>query len=525
MDAYIIPTLVISIVFNLFLTVIIASKGFKKLVNFLFLLLAVSVSAWILALLGYFSGLNLNFNWVIGTHVSALTIAISFYFLSSVFPRPIYKSKLAYIAPTILYGVIFYFLFFTTQIIGKTNGLTYEINSGYLFYQFAIMLFFFAGYYNLYKELQENKDAIERMQIKYILAGSISSSVLAMVTDLILPFINIYSLTWLGPIFTLVLVASISISIVRYKLFNIKVIATEAFVFLLWAFLLIRAIVSTNRPDQITNFILLIITVFVGLLLIRSVMKEVAQREEIEELATRLKSVNRIMSHDVKNVLGKNKDMFFMLLEGDFGQVDATGKKFLDQSYSDTRKLIVSVSQILESRDEIAINPEQFDLKEAVLEVVKDVKPDAEAKGLKLETQIDGRQSFSITADKSQILAHVLHNLIENAVNYTLKGSVNVALSKKDAETILLAIKDTGVGITDEDKANLFKEGGHGKDSIKVNVHSTGYGLFIAKKTVEAHKGKIWAESTGPGLGSTFFVELPVKTSVPATNQTFVVKK
>jgi signal transduction histidine kinase len=66
------------------------------------------------------------------------------------------------------------------------------------------------------------------------------------------------------------------------------------------------------------------------------------------------------------------------------------------------------------------------------------------------------------------------------------------------------------VGITSEDREKLFTEGGHGVNSIKINVHSTGYGLFIAKKITDAHKGKIWVESEGAGKGSTFFVELPV---------------
>ena len=56
---------------------------------------------------------------------------------------------------------------------------------------------------------------------------------------------------------------------------------------------------------------------------------------------------------------------------------------------------------------------------------------------------------------------------------------------------------------------NLFTAGGHGKNAIKVNVHSTGYGLFIAKEVVEAQGGKIWAESEGQGKGSTFIVEFP----------------
>jgi signal transduction histidine kinase len=56
---------------------------------------------------------------------------------------------------------------------------------------------------------------------------------------------------------------------------------------------------------------------------------------------------------------------------------------------------------------------------------------------------------------------------------------------------------------------SLFTEGGHGKESIKVNVDSTGFGLYIAKQVVDSHGGKIWAESEGAGKGSRFIVELP----------------
>jgi len=82
---------------------------------------------------------------------------------------------------------------------------------------------------------------------------------------------------------------------------------------------------------------------------------------------------------------------------------------------------------------------------------------------------------------------------------------------RKDKNTIVFKVKDTGVGIKDEDKPNIFKEGGMGKDSRKLNVHSSGYGLFAAKKVTEAHGGKIWFESEGvAGKGSIFYVELSV---------------
>ncbi|VAW32426.1 hypothetical protein MNBD_CPR01-117 [hydrothermal vent metagenome] len=103
----------------------------------------------------------------------------------------------------------------------------------------------------------------------------------------------------------------------------------------------------------------------------------------------------------------------------------------------------------------------------------------------------------------------MLRNIIENAINYTPNGSVIVSLLKNKKGDITFNVKDTGIGITDEDKKRLFTEGGHGKDSIKINAHSTGYGLFIAKQVIKAHKGNIFAKSDGAGEGASFKVIFP----------------
>ena len=75
----------------------------------------------------------------------------------------------------------------------------------------------------------------------------------------------------------------------------------------------------------------------------------------------------------------------------------------------------------------------------------------------------------------------------------------------------MTTIQDTGVGINPIDRSRLFTEGGSGINSLKINVESTGFGLYIAKKIVDEHKGRVWVESEGEGKGSTFFVELPEK--------------
>lgn len=175
----------------------------------------------------------------------------------------------------------------------------------------------------------------------------------------------------------------------------------------------------------------------------------------------------------------------------------------------EVQRLLVdsSVIVILESGHELVLKPEPFDFKEAVLEVVRDVEPEAKTKGLSLTTNISESVDYALVGDRVQLVTHVLKNLVENAVNYTLAGGVTVGLLKK-GNSVLFSVKDTGIGISDEDKPNMFKEGSHGKDSLKFNVHSTGYGLFSVKKIVDAHNGKVWFE-TATGKGTTFFVELP----------------
>src|SRR6185295_7719395 len=104
-------------------------------------------------------------------------------------------------------------------------------------------------------------------------------------------------------------------------------------------------------------------------------------------------------------------------------------------------------------------------------------------------------------------LKETINNLIENSIRYTRAGSIKVGLEKGDGK-VLFSIKDTGVGISDEDMKNLFTEGGRGKDSVKVNVDSTGYGLYTVKLVVDAHGGRVWAQSGGVDQGATFFMEL-----------------
>jgi signal transduction histidine kinase len=234
--------------------------------------------------------------------------------------------------------------------------------------------------------------------------------------------------------------------------------------------------------------------------------------KELEELNKKQETLIHFISHEVKGFLTKDQATFAALLEGDFGALPDDLRPLVTEALAQVRTGVGSVMNILQASNQkkgtATYQKEPFDLKALIIESTERARSGAEGKKLSLTLHTGGTEQYSFTGDKEQLAEHVLRNLIDNAVTYTPSGSIDVTLEKK-GDIYSLSVKDTGVGISAEDKAHLFTEGGHGKESQKVNVHSTGYGLFIAKNVVEAHGGTIRAESDGPGKGSTFIVELP----------------
>ncbi len=109
----------------------------------------------------------------------------------------------------------------------------------------------------------------------------------------------------------------------------------------------------------------------------------------------------------------------------------------------------------------------------------------------------------------SQKLKQILVNFIDNSVKYTPKGFMTVSLSKNDStKKITFSVSDSGVGIAPTTLPRLFEKFTRAEDAQKTNIHGTGLGLYVARKMVEAHNGRVWAESPGEGKGSTFSLEL-----------------
>jgi len=113
-----------------------------------------------------------------------------------------------------------------------------------------------------------------------------------------------------------------------------------------------------------------------------------------------------------------------------------------------------------------------------------------------------------IITDES-LLGKIFHQLIDNAVKFTTDGTISIGCEKKEDE-IQFYVKDTGIGISPENKHRIFSNFEQEDFAISRKYEGTGIGLSIAKGLVELLGGKIWLDSQ-KGKGSTFYVSIPIE--------------
>ncbi|MBD3196457.1 MAG: histidine kinase, partial [Candidatus Lokiarchaeota archaeon] len=109
-------------------------------------------------------------------------------------------------------------------------------------------------------------------------------------------------------------------------------------------------------------------------------------------------------------------------------------------------------------------------------------------------------------------IKEVLINLINNAINYTPPNGKITIDSNLNGQNVIIKIKDTGIGINNEDNANLSRYFGkveHFGKGLDVITEGPGLGLYISKNIVQLHGGKLWFESKGKFKGTTFYFTLP----------------
>ena len=149
---------------------------------------------------------------------------------------------------------------------------------------------------------------------------------------------------------------------------------------------------------------------------------------------------------------------------------------------------------------------EELHLSEIIKEAVELTKPEAEAKGLKVELEIDVKL-FPIIADR-QGVEIIVANLLNNAIKYNREGGQVSINAQNQGECVELKVSDTGVGIKKENLPRIFDRFYRVRDEYTRRVIGSGLGLPLVKSIVEAHSGTITVASE-QHKGTTFTVSLP----------------
>ncbi len=233
--------------------------------------------------------------------------------------------------------------------------------------------------------------------------------------------------------------------------------------------------------------------------------------EELRELDKLKDNFLNTTSHELKTPLIPIKSQLQLLLAEDYGELNKEQKKSLEMVLRNEERLDKLVSDVLDiSRirsKKLKLTPEKFSLPKIIQNTVEEMKPEAREKEIDLTTKLADLPE--ITADPGRI-SQVVGNLVNNAIKFTPeKGKITIEAEKGKKEVIVKVI-DTGVGISPKNLKKLFTPFFQLESGLARKHGGTGLGLVICEGIVEAHEGKIWAESPGEGKGSTFTFTLPI---------------
>lgn len=568
-------SVLIIITFLLGLLVLLTDSGWKKLNNVNFSLFAFAV---VLMQASSILTLVLNNHEIIlffGKVSYAAGALVVFALLSFVllFPNPI--SRKNWIVKLIKYFALLLTLVlvalsfsgsFIKDIVFENQSLVFNYGNYLLYYLIllcvnvlVIIISIILGY--------KNSDNSSRQRIKSLFIGVLISLTIIVFTDVIIPTFfnsNMQFISNFGFISSVFVVGFAAYAIVKNELFDIRVILTETATVLVTLAMLVQTFLSQNINEGLLNVIILILVAYGGYLIIKSVQKEIKQKEKLQELTTQLAQANvhlkeldemktefvSLASHELLTPVSAIEGYLSMLLDEKMARVDdPKALRYLDNVYKSAKRLarliadMLNISRIEEGR--LLVEKKDISVTDMITQVIDEVKFKSEER--KQKVVFEGGV-FNSYADPDKV-KEVVVNLVGNSIKYSKgPGTITIGIQKvpttqiaarwqqiedsvkdepfEDQESIkstvdphlrelvgdeqlLISVKDDGIGIPVDELTKLFKKFHRVGNYSTQESQGTGLGLYISRALTELQHGRIWADSEGEGKGSTFSFTLP----------------
>ena len=233
-------------------------------------------------------------------------------------------------------------------------------------------------------------------------------------------------------------------------------------------------------------------------------------KNDLEELAKQKDELFAIVIHDIKNPAALIKNLVDLLRSYD---LTANEQQEIIEDIAQTTLKIVQLSQEVTKILTLESGLMNLDLEPTPISmIIEDVvtrnKPAAQKKKMTLFTELP-KDLPEVEMD-AQKIDEVLDNLISNAIKFTHEGGTVRVKAYKELRDIVVEVSDNGLGLSEEDVAKAFRRGQKLSATPTGGETSTGIGLWIVKKIIDAHHGKVWIKSI-LGKGSTFAFSLPTR--------------
>jgi two-component system phosphate regulon sensor histidine kinase PhoR len=237
------------------------------------------------------------------------------------------------------------------------------------------------------------------------------------------------------------------------------------------------------------------------------VFRDITEKQQLAEIKARFLSG---LTHELKNPLTIMQGFIELVLSGDTGEINHLQREFLDSAMEEGDRFKKILDDLLDftryEATEYSFSLRDVDLSATLRQVAGSYSAEAARKKIAVVTDIP--DDIYVFADGDR-LRQAFANLLSNAIKYTEKGSVSITAGAA-AEQVVVAVRDTGIGIPVEDQGRIFDQFYRVGNDLTLRVGGTGIGLSIVKKIIERHSGEIVVRSQ-PGAGSEFTVTLPLK--------------
>jgi signal transduction histidine kinase/DNA-binding response OmpR family regulator/CHASE3 domain sensor protein len=244
----------------------------------------------------------------------------------------------------------------------------------------------------------------------------------------------------------------------------------------------------------------------------RTTAAEQLKSRELEQASRYKSDFLANMSHELRTPLNSLLILSKLLGDNPDGNLTNEQTKYARTIQSSGNDLLTLINDILDlskiEAGQIQMQPESVPLQRLASDIRGVFQPVANERGLDFDIRVADGCPTAIETDR-QRLEQVLKNLLSNAFKFTERGGVTLAISRAGADRLMLAVTDTGIGISAEQQESIFEAFRQADGTISRKYGGTGLGLSISRELARLLGGAITVESR-PGEGSTFTITVPL---------------